>query len=541
LKRVVDTGSPSTTSIFGRAVFKTALAMVGNKTMADGTAQKPGDESKHVEEQGRQLSTFAFPDPTSLYGNPEKQHLPDDEVNNVGDTTETLPVRIPYNNGFGDFYFGCPSESDKPKITEDMSEELKLELMGITGSNAIPVVELDNFQRYVIFPIFELNDKKHQADATFRSGPFPYDKLPLEIREKIIRILLRPVLFTYAFEHKQVEYTQVKLESLPDPFDNLNYGDEDAYYYSEQSAKKEYKAMLYPGRKHLYDVTLCPYRLDFGNLKGPYKDWLFLRWLRQASYVSTSFRYELGRVLWSRTMIVAGDEWEESVEETEGEKYYRNLGPDEISTLLIERPAAIQGIKLLNITLMIAKGQDISKSFFFDHVNRKISKILDLDGVWFTIMASEDDLKVFIEGVKCGLNGLSATQNWRVSRFFEVDLRRVFDEDDDYRSDDDLDIGYEDAIWEYMQPISLCGDGSDTEENKYLQARYEEFGDTKQTEKTGEAEVTEEIGEIEETGEAELSRHDVESEETAEELDEGEIQKDLGENDDTAPVHADLE
>jgi hypothetical protein len=156
-------------------------------------------------------------------------------------------------------------------------------------------------------------------------------------------------------------------------------------------------------------------------------------------------------------------------------------------------------------------------------------------------MASEDDLKVFIEGVKCGLNGLSATQNWRVSRFFEVDLRRVFDEDDDYRSDDDLDIGYEDAIWEYMQPISLCGDGSDTEENKYLQARYEEFGDTKQTEKTGETEVTEEIGEIEETGEAELSRHDVESEETAEELDEGEIQKDLGENDDTAPVHADLE
>lgn len=33
-------------------------------------------------------------------------------------------------------------------ITADMSEEEKQELMGITGSNGIPIVELDGLERY---------------------------------------------------------------------------------------------------------------------------------------------------------------------------------------------------------------------------------------------------------------------------------------------------------------------------------------------------------------------------------------------------------
>jgi hypothetical protein len=68
--------------------------------------------------------------------------------NDVANNIEPTPVRIPYNNGYGDFFFGCLPKWKKPKITKDMSEGQKLDLIGITGSNGIPVVELGNFQRY---------------------------------------------------------------------------------------------------------------------------------------------------------------------------------------------------------------------------------------------------------------------------------------------------------------------------------------------------------------------------------------------------------
>jgi hypothetical protein len=71
------------------------------------------------------------------------------EDDNACDTVEPAPVRIPYNNGFGDFFFE-PLKKGWPEtiITEDMSIEQKNELLGIEGSNGVPVIELDNFQRY---------------------------------------------------------------------------------------------------------------------------------------------------------------------------------------------------------------------------------------------------------------------------------------------------------------------------------------------------------------------------------------------------------
>lgn len=60
-----------------------------------------------------------------------------------------ISTRIPYNNGYGDFFFGRQRlvEKRKYKITDDMSEEEKLEMAGITSSNGVPVVELNGFER----------------------------------------------------------------------------------------------------------------------------------------------------------------------------------------------------------------------------------------------------------------------------------------------------------------------------------------------------------------------------------------------------------
>lgn len=71
----------------------------------------------------------------------------EEEIEAVVKTTPTLN-RIPYDNGYGDFFFGHINRWERKPIREDMSEEEKQDIMGIAGSNGVPVVELNNFQRY---------------------------------------------------------------------------------------------------------------------------------------------------------------------------------------------------------------------------------------------------------------------------------------------------------------------------------------------------------------------------------------------------------
>jgi hypothetical protein len=74
--------------------------------------------------------------------------------------TMSTSNRIPYNNGYGDFFFGSYLYSwENNQISVDTSEEEKQELIVITGSNGVPVVELDGFQRYVYNLIFKEAEK----------------------------------------------------------------------------------------------------------------------------------------------------------------------------------------------------------------------------------------------------------------------------------------------------------------------------------------------------------------------------------------------
>lgn len=60
-----------------------------------------------------------------------------------------LATAAQMHNGYGDFYFGCLHEDKKwrYRITDEMTEEEKLVMQGITGSHAVAVPELDGFQR----------------------------------------------------------------------------------------------------------------------------------------------------------------------------------------------------------------------------------------------------------------------------------------------------------------------------------------------------------------------------------------------------------
>jgi len=63
------------------------------------------------------------------------------EREEIQSVVNTMPTsnRIPYNNGYDDFFFGWPQLWGKMPITDDISEEEKQDLMGISDNNGVPV------------------------------------------------------------------------------------------------------------------------------------------------------------------------------------------------------------------------------------------------------------------------------------------------------------------------------------------------------------------------------------------------------------------
>jgi len=165
---------------------------------------------------------------------------------------------------------------------------------------------------------------------------------------------------------------------------------------------------------------------------------------------------------------------------------------------------------------------------------------LALEDAYFNIHASEEDLKKFIHEKKSCLDGFNAIEMWQINKDFGVDLKRVYDEDDDYDSDDELDPDYEDAIYQHMLPLSLCDRELETEEERYLQERFEEFGDTEQTGEAEENDEKEHSAEREETEEYEADQEKAETDE-AEDLGEAEEQEHSDEEDGTTAALADPE
>ncbi|KAE9364035.1 hypothetical protein N431DRAFT_448574 [Stipitochalara longipes BDJ] len=445
LEKATHTSSPWTPSIFGTPAIETLSAVGGDPSTHDVALQERILGMKLHEKQDSQDSSSAMLDTASLERKTTEQDSPTGEGNIAGNITAPTSARVPYNNGFGDFYFGSLTKYQKPKITEDMSKEEKLDRMGITGSNGIPVVELDNFQR---------------------SGNFPYTKLPFEIRERSLEFFFNPSSLNFMMGTKKST--------------------------SVSRATQNMKTMRYPGREFTYDLTLTPVRSEFRH--GPAKDWVFLEWLRKVSHHNG--------VLMDLTMVISA------------------------------RPAILPGLKDVLVNLRIAKGQVLDSDF--EYFCESLAQKFDLECANFHIEVTEGDLKEFMNGEKNGLDGLSATSKLRVSKEFGLTLERMYDEDDFSVDDWDepLDPEYRDVLWYYMLPLTLRdlnNQEPETEEEEYLQARFEEFGGTERAEQH----------ELEETGEGEAPEQDEESRETnrAVEIDEAERREHVGEKGDTTQAH----
>lgn len=77
-------------------------------------------------------------------GGEQKASGPEESVSVAKDAAVTS-TRVPYKNGYWDFYFGSRPDS---RALPYMSENEKGMILGLAGSNGVPIIELDNFQQY---------------------------------------------------------------------------------------------------------------------------------------------------------------------------------------------------------------------------------------------------------------------------------------------------------------------------------------------------------------------------------------------------------
>jgi hypothetical protein len=170
--------------------------------------------------------------------------------------------------------------------------------------------------------------------TSFRSGPFPFFKLPLEVRERIYKLLLGP--FYEYYESIKKSYTTVALERdkrfILELWDNEmtfeeslkrfhlsgrglsqremapeEYRIKEAKYYKRKTSWR-HGVTPHPSRTGEYEPRVYPRREQAAG--GDYdenKDWLFIEWIRQTSNVSLQFRKDLGDVFWTRTSIRSAD------------------------------------------------------------------------------------------------------------------------------------------------------------------------------------------------------------------------------------------
>jgi hypothetical protein len=112
LIRRTETGSLLTRSFFGGPAFERLPAIKGDMATPQEVQSKPDFNGKATE--GGDVATAAR-DFTSPQNITNAQDATSRGGDNVASNTEATPVRIPYSNGFGDFYFGHRRKQEKPK------------------------------------------------------------------------------------------------------------------------------------------------------------------------------------------------------------------------------------------------------------------------------------------------------------------------------------------------------------------------------------------------------------------------------------------
>jgi hypothetical protein len=270
--------------------------------------------------------------------------------------------------------------------------------------------------------------------TSFRSSPFPFFKLPLEVRERIYKLLLGP-FYEY---HESIKKSFIAVYLGPDSKsgfdlddeeetfeDELKFGSvnkrlglgeitfeeyqiEEAEYYKSKDASR-HRPASHPGRDRDYELSAYPIRQTARSVYEDNQYWLSLEWIRQASNISLQFRKELVDVFWRRTLIstevVAGAIW---------------ILPD----FLEERPGIHLGIKYLNLSLEVSEEPPYYLSENFENWCDYISYTLKLEKLQLDIIVEEEDVKQLGSG-KGWFACLACARKLQATRSFKVSVSIV--------------------------------------------------------------------------------------------------------------------
>ncbi|CAG8975009.1 hypothetical protein HYALB_00012142 [Hymenoscyphus albidus] len=354
-----------------------------------------------------------------------------DEAAGVEKTVTTKAFTAPFTDGYGDFYFGDRSDYTSSKL-------LRRALLDPTSesdsddSDGTTSTEVDSFKRI---------------------GIFEYEKLPLEIRRQIFRLILAPFyrleggngkntqLYTFSSikHHREFdedynltfdEFTEKKRKareekmypmfiSTPPGYVPKTYDEEKAEF--EETRKRLLKASeVYPGRSGSYRFIPTLQTSQMFDRKNTPS--MFREWIRQLSFVGKNFRKELGDAFWGRSHlhIFLGREPDKT-------RYF-----DELCSFLKDRPAVCAGVSSI---LVYADNDEKSWPYVKKEEVETITgrfeflaETIRLETLHLCLSINEMDVKDLL-AARGDFVAAEATRKLVVAKKFEISLQIEFDVD----------------------------------------------------------------------------------------------------------------
>ncbi|CAG8953753.1 hypothetical protein HYFRA_00006643 [Hymenoscyphus fraxineus] len=343
-----------------------------------------------------------------------------DGIASVEKTAIVKNSASPFTAGYGDFCFR--RNEDDLWIHGDQLQRRTM------GSNDTRVEEIGSFKR---------------------AGCFYFERLPLEIRHEILRLILAP--FFHRDHETQKLYTLIDISHLPDFDDkhNLTFHEflkkrmpPSRIYYPGivvpstmshgrvgpiQKTYKEEKVLFervgnfliknakpHPGRNGKYRLALHT------KINDKVVDYILLEWVRKLSHVSRSFRNELGDVFWRRSYI-----------STTLSAHPRGPRFEDLHDFLKDRMAVCSGISKLIISMNEnTNAWPYVRTSAIESVKRRFkffAENLRLDTLKLSLIVYEEDLEDLL-AAKGKFATATATRQLVVARKF--DLSVYFEHDD---------------------------------------------------------------------------------------------------------------
>ena len=234
---------------------------------------------------------------------------------------------------------------------------------------------------------------------------FPFFELPVDIRARILRLLLQPLYsaspkggdtLIRIILYKNYEPSRTFAESdLEAHWDNqcrvwphlLRLSSEDLamekVLFERNSLIVHHRELQHPDRKGHYNIQCSAFR-EYGQ-PGTYRgigdmDYIYLEWLRNAWNVSTRFREELCSIFWSRVGLHRVS--------LDGSDNGRDTS---LLAILEARPAIHKGIKYLHLQWDAEYGGDLGNGF--EEWCKSISKTLELETLELEVKVNQGDLQ----------------------------------------------------------------------------------------------------------------------------------------------------